>query len=92
MRHVWTLLAAIVIAPAAWLLIAYGQPHSAAAFANSVNSGGWHANDFLWPLLLLAGAGILLGLLATLRISPLGAVVPDEMRDVMDIRMSSGGE
>jgi hypothetical protein len=74
MRHVWTLIAAIVIAPAAWLLIAYGQPKSAAAFAKSVGSGGWQATDFVWPLVFLGGAGLLLGLLATLRFSPLGAV------------------
>jgi len=75
MRHLWTLIAAIVVAPAAWLLIAYGQPQSAAAFAKSIQGGSWHATDFVWPLLILAGAGILLGLLATLRFSPLGAVL-----------------
>jgi hypothetical protein len=74
MRHVWTLIAAVVIAPVAWLLIAYGQPQSADAFAKSIQ-GGWHATDFVWPLVFLAGAGLLLGLLATLRFSPLGAVV-----------------
>src|SRR5207237_6538898 len=74
MRHLWTLIAAVVIAPAAWLLMAYGQPQAADAFAKSAQAGTWHANDFLWPLLFLAGAGLLLGLLATLRFSPLGAV------------------
>src|SRR5205823_1014734 len=74
MRHLWTLIAAVVIAPAAWLLMAYGQPQAADAFAKSAQAGTWHANDFLWPLLFLAGAGLLLGLLATLRFSPLGEV------------------
>ena len=74
MRHLWTLIAAVVIAPAAWLLMAYGQPQAADAFAKSAQAGTWHANDFLWPLLFLAVAGLLLGLLATLRFSPLGAV------------------
>jgi hypothetical protein len=75
MRHLWTLIAAVVVAPVAWLLIAYGQPQSAAAFAKSTQSGIWHPTDFVWPLVFLAGAGLLLGLLATLRFSPLGAVL-----------------
>jgi hypothetical protein len=75
MRHLWTLIAAIVIAPAAWLLIAFGQTQSGAAFAKATQSGTWTASDFVWPLLFLAGAGILLGLIGTLRFSPLGAVL-----------------
>jgi hypothetical protein len=75
MRHLGTLIAAIVIAPAAWLLIAFGQTQSGTAFVKAQASGAWPAGDFLAPLLLLAGAGILVGLLASLRFSPLGAVV-----------------
>jgi hypothetical protein len=75
MRHLWTLIAAIVIAPAAWLLIAFGQTQSVTAFGKAVTSGAWPAGDFVAPLLLLAGAGILLGLIGTLRFSPLGAVL-----------------
>jgi len=75
MRHLWTVIAAIVIGPAAWLLIAFGQAQSATAFGKAVASGTWPAADFVGPLLLLAGAGILLGLLGTLRFSPLGAVL-----------------
>jgi hypothetical protein len=75
MRHLWTLIAAIVIAPAAWLLIAFGQTQSAPAFENAAKSGTWSANNFVWPLLFLAGAGLLLGILGTLRFSPLGAVL-----------------
>jgi hypothetical protein len=75
MRHLWTLIAAIVIAPAAWLLIAFGQTQSGVAFAKATQSGTWTASDFVWPLVFLAGAGILLGLIGTLRFSPLGAVV-----------------
>jgi hypothetical protein len=75
MRHLWTLIAAIVIAPAAWLLIAFGQTQSAPAFQKALASGAWPAGDFVWPLVFLAGAGILLGLLGTLRFSPLGAVL-----------------
>src|SRR3982751_4378359 len=75
MRHLWTLIAAIVIAPVAWLLIAFGQTQSGTAFAKAAQSGTWTATDFVWPLLFLAGAGILLGILGTLRFSPLGAAV-----------------
>jgi len=75
MRHLGTLIAAIVIAPAAWLLIAFGQPEAGSSFAKAQTSGAWPAGDFLAPLLLLAGAGILLGLIGTLRFSPLGAVL-----------------
>jgi hypothetical protein len=75
MRHLGTLLAAIVIAPAAWLLLAFGQTQAGTSFAKAATSGAWPAGDFLAPLLLLAGAGILLGLIGTLRFSPLGAVL-----------------
>lgn len=75
MRHLGTLIAAIVIAPAAWLLLAFGQGEAGKSFAKAQASGAWPAGDFLAPLLLLAGAGIVLGLIGTLRFSPLGAVV-----------------
>jgi len=75
MRHLGTLFAAIVIAPAAWLLIAFGQTEASPAFAKAQASGAWPAGDFIRPLLLLAGAGILLGIIGTLRFSPLGAVL-----------------
>jgi hypothetical protein len=75
MRHIGTLIAAVVIAPLAWLLIAFGQEHSLTAFATAQSSGTFHTGDFVRPLITLAAAGILLGLIATLRFSPLGAVV-----------------
>src|SRR6266511_2919241 len=75
MRHLWTVVAAVVIAPAAWLLIAFGQTQSMPAFQKAVGTGTWSARNFVWPLLFLAGAGLLLGLLGTLRYSPLGAVL-----------------
>jgi hypothetical protein len=69
MRHLGTLAAAIVIAPLAWILLAFGQDRSEGAFEGSLHPGG-----FLRPALCLAAAGILLGLIGTLRFSPLGAV------------------
>ena len=74
-RHVGTLLAALVIAPVAWILLAFGQTRSARAFAAAADGGGLHAADFRAPLLLLAATGILLGLIGTLRFSPVGALV-----------------
>jgi hypothetical protein len=70
MRHFSTLLAAILVAPLSWLLLAAGQDRSASAFAGPLAAG-----DLIRPALCLAGAGLLLGLLATLRISPLGAAL-----------------
>ena len=58
MRHVGTLFAAIVIAPLAWILLAFGQERSAGAFADAQSSGAFHGGDFLRPLLFLAAAGI----------------------------------
>jgi hypothetical protein len=73
MRHIGTLIAAIVIGPLAWILIAFGQDRSAAAFANAQAKGAFHTGDFVRPLIFLAAAGLILGLVATLRFSPLGA-------------------
>jgi hypothetical protein len=75
MRHVGTLIAAIVIGPLAWIMLALGQERSDRAFAGVQASSVAHPHDFIRPLLLLAGAGILLGIVATLRFSPLGAVL-----------------
>ncbi|MFC0533780.1 hypothetical protein [Phytohabitans kaempferiae] len=75
MRHLWTLLAAVLIAPLAWLLLAYGQDRSLQAFLNEDATGVFDGGDFLRPVLCLAAAGLLLGLLGTLRFSPAGAVL-----------------
>ena len=75
MRHIGTLIAAIVIAPLAWILLALGQDRSTRVFADAHATGVYHRGDFVRPLLVLGAAGLLLGLIATLRLSPLGAVV-----------------
>jgi hypothetical protein len=74
MRHIGTLIAATVIAPLVWLLLAFGQGRSAQVFADAQSTGVYHGGNFLRPLEALAAAGLLLGLIATLRLSPLGAV------------------
>jgi hypothetical protein len=73
MRHVGTLIAAI--GPLVWIMLAFGQERSAWVVTNAQSSGVVQAGDFIQPLLLLAAAGLLLGLIGTLRFSPLGAVL-----------------
>lgn len=75
MRHSATLIAAVIIGPLAWVLIAFGQDRSAQVFATADTAGVLHGSDLVRPLLVLAAAGILLGLIATLRFSPVGAAV-----------------
>jgi hypothetical protein len=72
MRHIRTLIVAAFVAPVAWVLLALGEVRSDSAFGHTA-SATLHGGAFLRPLLLLAAAGLMLGLLATLRVSPLGA-------------------
>ncbi|MEU5723101.1 hypothetical protein ABZ783_14900 [Micromonospora sp. NPDC047738] len=75
MRHIGTVIAAAIVGPSAWILFALGQDRSAQAFADAQNGGALDGGDLVRPALVLAAAGILLGLVATLRISPLGATL-----------------
>jgi hypothetical protein len=75
MRHLGSLIAGILIAPAAWILIALGQQKSATTIAAWQQSGGYNTRDLLLPASYLLAAGILVGLIATLRISPVGPLV-----------------
>ncbi|MFG2102009.1 hypothetical protein ACGFJ5_15560 [Micromonospora echinaurantiaca] len=75
MRHIGTVIAAAVVGPLAWVLFALGQDRSAQAFANAADGGSLDGADFVRPALVLAAAGLLLGLIGTLRFSPLGAAV-----------------
>jgi hypothetical protein len=69
------MIAALFIAPLAWLLLAYGEARSLQAFDTNADAGGLAAGDLLRPTLCLAAAGLIVGLIATLRFSPLGAVL-----------------
>lgn len=75
MRHIGTVLAGLIIAPLAWLLLSFGQAASLKAVAGGPDASVIQSHDFLRPLLFLAAAGVLLGIIATLRFSPLGAVL-----------------
>ncbi|MCP2322133.1 hypothetical protein HDA40_000640 [Hamadaea flava] len=74
MRHLWTLIAALVIAPLSWFLLAIGQSTSLRVLDDE-NTATPSGADILRPLVFLLVAGLLLGLIATLRMSPLGAVL-----------------
>lgn len=75
MRHLSTLIAAMFVAPFSWLLLAAGQDRSAQAFADVRAGRALDTGDLVPAAICLAGAGLLLGLLASLRFSPLGAVL-----------------
>ncbi len=69
------MIAALVIAPLAWLLLSFGQAESLKNSEGGSDTGVVSAHGFLQPLLFLAAAGVLVGVIATLRFSPLGAVL-----------------
>jgi hypothetical protein len=75
MRHVRTLLAALVIAPLAWTILAFGQDRAAQAITDAGTEDAVHAGDVVRALVILSAAGLLLGLIASLRVSPVGAAV-----------------
>lgn len=75
MRHLWSLLAGIVVAPLTWCLVALGQNGSQEHVGDWVSTRRWDGVDLIEPAAYLAVAGILVGLVATLRISPVGPLV-----------------
>ncbi|SCE66151.1 hypothetical protein GA0070607_0085 [Micromonospora coriariae] len=76
MRHIKTVIAALIVGPLAWVLLAAGQGRAMRVFADAQDSGdALDPNALLKPLLVLAAAGLLLGLIATVRISPIGSVL-----------------
>jgi hypothetical protein len=75
MRHLLSLIAGVVVAPLAWGLLAMGQAGTAATMAAWAASNEFDTTDLVKPGAYLAAAGILFGLVATLRISPLGPLV-----------------
>lgn len=74
MRHLGSLIVALVVGSVAWVLLAFGLDRSGEVFAAD-RSGALQAHDFIKPLLFLAVAGLLLGIVGALRLSPLGALV-----------------
>jgi hypothetical protein len=75
MRHLWSLLAGVVAAPLTWLFLSTGQHRSQAVVARWDATGVFDTADLIGPALFLLAAGIVLGLLGTLRWSPAGPLV-----------------
>ena len=75
MRHLWSFLAGLVVAPVTWVLVTLGQDGSARTVDRWVEIGTYSTANLIEPAVYLGVAGILLGLLGTLRFSPLGPLV-----------------
>ncbi|MEU8260282.1 hypothetical protein AB0C02_06625 [Micromonospora sp. NPDC048999] len=75
MRHLWSFLAGLVVAPVTWVLVTLGQDGSGSTVHRWVNNGTYSTPNLIEPAVYLGVAGILLGLLGTLRLSPLGSLV-----------------
>lgn len=69
MRHTWSLVAGVVLAPLGWFLLAFGQAAMTQSVTLSTSDG-----DFLLGGLLIIGVGLILGLLSSLRTSPVAAL------------------
>ncbi|MFE9688745.1 hypothetical protein [Micromonospora sp. NPDC005806] len=75
MRHLWSFLAGLVVAPVTWVLVTLGQDGSGRTIHRWVELGTYSTPNLIEPAVYLGVAGILLGLLATLRFSPFGPLV-----------------
>ncbi|TCB99898.1 hypothetical protein E0H26_05000 [Micromonospora zingiberis] len=75
MRHLWSFLAGLVVAPVTWALVTLGQDGSAGTVNRWVEIGTSNTANLIEPAVYLAVGGIVLGLLGTLRVSPLGPLV-----------------
>ncbi|SCL19519.1 hypothetical protein GA0070624_1776 [Micromonospora rhizosphaerae] len=75
MRHLWSFLAGLVVAPLTWALVTLGQDGSGRTVHRWVEIGTYSTPNLIEPAVYLCVAGILLGLLGTLRFSPLGPIV-----------------
>ncbi|MGC5052688.1 hypothetical protein ACLQ2S_14670 [Micromonospora sp. DT48] len=75
MRHLWSFLAGLVVVPVTWVLVTLGQDGSAGTVNRWVEIGTSNTANLIEPAVYLAVGGIVLGLLGTLRISPLGPLV-----------------
>ncbi len=74
-RHLWSLLAGIAAAPLVWILLALGQDGSASTITTWAETSAFNTARLIEPAVYLGAAGIVLGVLATLRWSPLGPLL-----------------
>ncbi|MBM0274728.1 hypothetical protein [Micromonospora tarensis] len=75
MRHLWSFLAGLVVAPITWVLVTLGQDGSSRTVDRWVETGTFNTANLIEPAVYLGVGGVLLGLLGTLRFSPLGPLV-----------------
>lgn len=72
MRHFVSLVIGLVTAPLVWLLVGFGQLHLINLLARFAQTDPLRLAG---PLALLVAAGVVYGLVATTRISPLGPII-----------------
>lgn len=75
MRHLWSFLAGLVVAPVTWILVTLGQDGSARTVDRWVEIDRFNSANLIEPAVWLFVGGVLLGLLGTLRVSPIGPIV-----------------
>ncbi len=73
MRHLTSLIAGIVIGVVAWVVIGFAQAKLGTVAATGITRHSW--GHYQAPLLLMAIAGVLIGLIASTRVSPIGPFV-----------------
>lgn len=73
MRHLTSLIAGIVVAIVAWGVLGWAQAKLGATAVSGISSHNW--GTYSWPLLFLAIGGLLIGLIASTRISPSGPLI-----------------
>jgi len=73
MRHLWSLLAGMVIAPLGWAVVAFGQTVMGEVVAAGALTS--YSTKLLVAAAAFAGAGVVVGLIASLRVSPVGPML-----------------
>jgi hypothetical protein len=73
MRHLWSLIAGVVLAPIVWAAAAYGQAVTAQVSANGAPTS--FESKMLIAAAAFVGAGLVFGIIGTLRLSPVGPLV-----------------
>lgn len=73
MRHLGSLIAGIVVGIVGWILIGVAQAKIGSDAVSGINTHSW--GHYSVALLLLAVAGLLIGLIASTRVSPIGPFV-----------------
>jgi hypothetical protein len=73
MRHLWSLIAGVVLAPIVWAVAAYGQAVTAQVSAKGAPTS--FESKLLIAAAAFVGAGLLFGLIGSLRVSPVGPLI-----------------